>query len=80
MNNIHEYRTTLHHVKTAMQVIYHGETMKIIRLRKKKLTNKELIYQFDTNGKSGTLTGNGGNKITVLEKIDDLHKSKSGYV
>ncbi|HGJ5879006.1 MAG TPA: hypothetical protein ACHBZ9_08035 [Arsenophonus nasoniae] len=54
MNNTQEYRTTLHHVKAGMQVIYHGE--------------------------SKTLTGNGGNKITVLEKIDDWHKSKSGYV
>ncbi|WP_334473565.1 hypothetical protein [Arsenophonus sp. PmNCSU2021_1] len=80
MNNTHEYRTTLHHVKAGMQVIYHGEMMKIIRLREKKLTNKGLIYQFDTNGENGTLTGNGGNKITVLEKIDDLHKNKSGYV
>ncbi|WP_339053279.1 hypothetical protein [Arsenophonus endosymbiont of Crataerina pallida] len=80
MNNIHEYRTTLHHVKAGMQVIYHGEMMTIIRLREKKLTNKGLIYQFDTDGESGTLTGNGGNKITVLEKIDDLHKSKSWYV
>ncbi|MFS1538932.1 MAG: hypothetical protein ACL7BU_09765 [Candidatus Phlomobacter fragariae] len=68
MNNIHEYKTTLHHVKAGMQVIYHGEMMKIIRLREKKLTNKGLIYQFDTEGESGTLIGNGGNKITVLEK------------
>ncbi|MFS1537671.1 MAG: hypothetical protein ACL7BU_02090 [Candidatus Phlomobacter fragariae] len=80
MNNIHEYRTTLHHVKAGMQVIYHGKMMKIIRLREKKLTKKELIYQFDTEGKSGKLIGNGGNKITGLEKIDDLHKSKSWYV
>lgn len=80
MNSTHEYRTTLHHVKTGMQVIYHGEMMTIIRLREKKLTNKGLIYQFDTDGESGTLTGNGGNKITVLEKINDLHKSKSWYV
>ncbi|WP_187153273.1 hypothetical protein [Candidatus Arsenophonus triatominarum] len=54
--------------------------MKIIRLKEKKLTNKGLIYQFDTDGESGILTGNGGNKITVLEKIDDLHKSKSWYI
>ncbi|WP_032116469.1 hypothetical protein WH390_00410 [Candidatus Arsenophonus nilaparvatae] len=80
MNNTHEYRTTLHHVKAGMQVIYHGEMMKIIRLKEKKLRNKGLIYQFDTDGESGTLTGNGGNKITVLEKIDDLHKNKSWYV
>ena len=80
MNNIHEYRTTLHHVKAGMQVIYHGEIMKIIRLKEKKLTNKGLIYQFDTDGWNGTLKGNGGNKITVLEKIDDLHKNKSWYV
>ncbi|HGJ5877143.1 MAG TPA: hypothetical protein ACHBX0_13265 [Arsenophonus sp.] len=68
MNNIHEYRTTLHHVKAGMQVIYHGEMMKIIRLKEKKLTNKGLRYQFDTEGGSGTLIGNGGNKITILEK------------
>ncbi|MFS1582567.1 MAG: hypothetical protein ACL7AY_06680 [Candidatus Arsenophonus phytopathogenicus] len=80
MNNVHQYRTTLHHVKAGIQVIYHGEMMKIIRLKEKKLTNKGLIYQFDTDGESKTLTGNGGNKITVLEKIDDLHKSKSWYV
>ncbi|WP_187153275.1 hypothetical protein [Candidatus Arsenophonus triatominarum] len=54
--------------------------MKIIRLKEKKLTNKGLIYQFDTDEESGILTGNGGNKITVLEKIDDLHKSKSWYI
>ncbi|MFS1539576.1 MAG: hypothetical protein ACL7BU_13835 [Candidatus Phlomobacter fragariae] len=54
--------------------------MKIIKLREKKLTNKGLIYQFNTEGESGTLTGNGGNKITELEKIDDLHESKSWYV
>ncbi|HGJ5877326.1 MAG TPA: hypothetical protein ACHBX0_14365 [Arsenophonus sp.] len=80
MNNIHEYRTTLHHVKAGMQVIYHSEMMKIIRLRDKKLTNKGFRYQFDTDGGSRTLTGNGGNKITVLEKINDLHKNKSWYV
>ncbi len=68
MNNIHEYRTTLHHVKAGMQVIYHGEVMRIIKLKEKKLTNKGLIYQFDTDGESGILTGNGGNKITVLKK------------
>ncbi|MFS1539817.1 MAG: hypothetical protein ACL7BU_15270 [Candidatus Phlomobacter fragariae] len=44
MNNIHKYRITLHHVKAGMQVIYHGEMMKIIKLREKKLTNKGLIY------------------------------------
>ncbi|WP_334470031.1 hypothetical protein [Arsenophonus sp. PmNCSU2021_1] len=77
MNNTHSYRTTLHHVKAGMQVIYHGVMMKIIRLKEKKLTNKGLIYQFDNDGESGTLTGNGGNKITVLEKINDLYKSKS---
>ncbi|MFS1538207.1 MAG: hypothetical protein ACL7BU_05355 [Candidatus Phlomobacter fragariae] len=42
--------------------------MKIVRLREKKLTNKGLIYQFDTEGESGTLTKNYVNKINLLEK------------
>lgn len=49
-----------------MSVFYKEEVVKIIRLRERKLTDKGLVYHFDVNGGNGSLIGESGKKIFVI--------------
>ncbi|WP_290606011.1 hypothetical protein [Arsenophonus sp. ENCA] len=40
--------------------------MKITRLRKRKITEKGLMYHFDVEGGNGSLIGESGKRIFVI--------------
>lgn len=66
MININKHRTTFRRLQPGMSVFYNEEVVKIIRLRERKLTDKGLVYHFDVNGGNGSLIGESGKKIFVI--------------
>ncbi|HGJ5857817.1 MAG TPA: hypothetical protein ACHBZ9_13305 [Arsenophonus nasoniae] len=61
-----KHRTTFRRLQPGMSVFYNEEVVKIIRLREQKLTDKGLVYHFDVNGGNGSLIGESGKKIFVI--------------
>ncbi|SPP32663.1 hypothetical protein ARAF_3030 [Arsenophonus endosymbiont of Aleurodicus floccissimus] len=66
MINIKKHRTTFRRLQPGMSVFYNEEIVKIIRLREQKLTDKGLFYHFNVNGGNGSLIGESGKKIFII--------------
>lgn len=46
-----------------MSVFHNDETLKIVKLRKREMTEKGLMYHFDVIGGNGVLIGESGTRI-----------------
>ncbi|MFS1584096.1 MAG: hypothetical protein ACL7AY_15950 [Candidatus Arsenophonus phytopathogenicus] len=58
-----KYRTTFRHLQAGMSVFHNDETLKIVKLRKREMTEKGLMYHFDVIGGNGILIGESGTRI-----------------
>lgn len=58
-----KYRTTFRRLKAGMFVFHNDETLKIVKLKKREMTEKGLMYHFDVIGGNGILIGESGAKI-----------------
>uniref|UniRef100_A0A3B0MMI8 Uncharacterized protein n=1 Tax=Arsenophonus endosymbiont of Trialeurodes vaporariorum TaxID=235567 RepID=A0A3B0MMI8_9GAMM len=79
-NKFKYHQTTVHCLEQDMFALYTGELIKVIKLAKKKLTNKGFIYEFDIEGGNGKLIENGGKRIAVIKDEDTKKRYLTWYV
>lgn len=60
-----KHRTTFRRLQAGMSVFHNDETLKIVKLRKREMTEKGLMYHFDVIGGNGSLIGESGKRIFV---------------
>ncbi|HGJ5864692.1 MAG TPA: hypothetical protein ACHBZ9_04105 [Arsenophonus nasoniae] len=58
-----KHRTTFRCLRVGMSVFHNDETLKIVKLRKREMTEKGLMYHFEVEGGNGILIGESGTRI-----------------